>query len=153
SRTFVRSLAALMPGVNRNIPWSSPPPCKLQRLFKLLSSESRKKCKLRLVPMKRPIKSRFQTLAGGPVQKHVAQVSNGSNLLFRRVSSWRAQENIQRFGDAHVLPIGNGRYSRLEPCATIAALVCLPGCKGKPHADPPAPPLVEVAAVTQADVP
>src|SRR5204863_259229 len=34
-----------------------------------------------------------------------------------------------------------------------AALLCLSGCTGKPHADPPAPPLVEVAAVTQADVP
>ena len=34
-----------------------------------------------------------------------------------------------------------------------AALLCLAGCKGKPHTDPPAPPLVEVATVTQADVP
>src|SRR5262249_37758689 len=34
-----------------------------------------------------------------------------------------------------------------------AALICLGGCKGKPHVDPPAPPTVEVATVIQADVP
>src|ERR1043166_10127132 len=33
------------------------------------------------------------------------------------------------------------------------ALLCLSGCKGKHHAEPPPPPLVEVATVTQADVP
>src|ERR1043166_5255585 len=35
----------------------------------------------------------------------------------------------------------------------VAALVCLGGCKGKPHVDSPAPLLVEVTTVTQADVP
>jgi membrane fusion protein (multidrug efflux system) len=35
---------------------------------------------------------------------------------------------------------------------TAATLLCLAGCGEKPHAAPP-PPLVEVAAVTQADVP
>ena len=35
----------------------------------------------------------------------------------------------------------------------FAALLCLAGCKGKSQAPPPAPPIVEVAAVTQADVP
>src|SRR5437867_12621210 len=34
-----------------------------------------------------------------------------------------------------------------------AALLCLAGCKGKPHATSPAPPTVEVATVTEADVP
>src|SRR5205085_12696473 len=34
-----------------------------------------------------------------------------------------------------------------------AAFLCLAGCKGKRDAAPPAPPTVEVAAVTQADVP
>ncbi len=33
------------------------------------------------------------------------------------------------------------------------ALICMSGCKGKPHVNAPAPPLVEVATVTQADVP
>jgi RND family efflux transporter MFP subunit len=33
------------------------------------------------------------------------------------------------------------------------AVICLNGCKGKPHAEPPKPPTVEVAPVTQADVP
>ena len=32
-------------------------------------------------------------------------------------------------------------------------IFCLVGCKDKPHATPPPPPLVEVAPVTQADVP
>src|SRR5712691_3522427 len=35
----------------------------------------------------------------------------------------------------------------------MAALICLSACKGRPHAEPPAPPTVEVATVTQADVP
>jgi membrane fusion protein (multidrug efflux system) len=34
-----------------------------------------------------------------------------------------------------------------------AALLCLAGCKGKRDAPPPSPPTVEVATVTQADVP
>src|SRR5438552_8343338 len=34
-----------------------------------------------------------------------------------------------------------------------AAFICLSGCKGKPHVDPPAPPTVEVTTVIQADVP
>ncbi len=37
--------------------------------------------------------------------------------------------------------------------ASTTALLCLTGCKGKPHATAPPPPLVEVAIVTQADVP
>jgi len=87
------------------------------------------------------------------MHKQVAQVSN---LLYRRASSLRAPGNIKPVANARILPIGNRRYSRLETCATFAtfaALVCLSGCKGKPHADAPAPPLVEVAPVTQADVP
>ena len=32
-------------------------------------------------------------------------------------------------------------------------MLCFAGCKGKPHAATPPPPIVEVAAVTQADVP
>jgi len=35
----------------------------------------------------------------------------------------------------------------------MLGLVCLSACKGKPHVDSPAPPLVEVTTVTQADVP
>src|SRR5438034_7829537 len=37
--------------------------------------------------------------------------------------------------------------------AAVTALLWLSACKGKPHATTPAPPLVEVTAVTQADVP
>ena len=37
--------------------------------------------------------------------------------------------------------------------ATVTALLWLAACKGKPHAIAPAPPLVEVTTVTQADVP
>jgi len=37
--------------------------------------------------------------------------------------------------------------------AAVTALLGLAACKGKPHATPPAPPIVEVTAVTQADVP
>src|SRR5213592_5269027 len=33
------------------------------------------------------------------------------------------------------------------------ALLCLSACRGKPHATSPAPPIVEVVTVTQADVP
>jgi len=36
---------------------------------------------------------------------------------------------------------------------SIAAFLCLTGCKGKPHATVPPPPTVEVVTVTQADVP
>jgi RND family efflux transporter MFP subunit len=36
---------------------------------------------------------------------------------------------------------------------TATALLCCPGCRGKPRAPSPPPPVVEVAAVTQADVP
>jgi len=35
----------------------------------------------------------------------------------------------------------------------VAAVLAIVGCKGKPHAPPASPPLVEVAPVTQADVP
>ena len=35
----------------------------------------------------------------------------------------------------------------------VTALICLTGCKGKPHATAPPPPLVEVVTVMQADVP
>jgi membrane fusion protein (multidrug efflux system) len=35
----------------------------------------------------------------------------------------------------------------------IAALLCLAGCKARPHATAPPPPTVEVAPVTEADVP
>src|SRR6266853_1510121 len=35
----------------------------------------------------------------------------------------------------------------------VTAISFLSGCKGKPHTDPPVPPTVEVATVTQADVP
>src|SRR5438552_8518524 len=35
----------------------------------------------------------------------------------------------------------------------VTALICLAACKAKPHATAPAPPLVEVTTVTQADVP
>src|SRR5215831_9167057 len=47
----------------------------------------------------------------------------------------------------------------MKPCARssvpvlMLGLVCLSGCKGKPHVDSPTPPLVEVTTVTQADVP
>src|SRR5438876_11772794 len=46
-------------------------------------------------------------------------------------------------------------FPRTRTLVLMAATVsfCLSGCKGKPHSDPPAPPTVEVAAVTQADVP
>ena len=37
--------------------------------------------------------------------------------------------------------------------AAVTALLWLAACKGKPHAAAPAPPLVEVTTVTQADVP
>jgi RND family efflux transporter MFP subunit len=37
--------------------------------------------------------------------------------------------------------------------AGLSALLCLAGCKGKPAASAPAAPIVEVATVTQADVP
>src|SRR5881394_2260533 len=37
--------------------------------------------------------------------------------------------------------------------AAVAAVLALAGCKGKPHAPPASPPIVEVATVTQADVP
>src|SRR5438094_8423567 len=37
--------------------------------------------------------------------------------------------------------------------AAVTALLWLAACKGKPHATAPAPPLVEVTTVTQADVP
>src|SRR6266404_6103631 len=43
--------------------------------------------------------------------------------------------------------IGFGRI------ALAAALLIFAGCKGKPNAAPPPPPTVEVATVTQADVP
>src|SRR5436189_2556347 len=42
---------------------------------------------------------------------------------------------------------------RSEILILAAACFFLTGCKGKPHAEPPTPPLVEVAAVSQADVP
>src|ERR1043165_10309663 len=35
----------------------------------------------------------------------------------------------------------------------VTGLFCLAGCKGKVDVAPPAPPIVEVATVTQADVP
>ena len=41
----------------------------------------------------------------------------------------------------------------INPPILAAGLICLVGCKGKPHADPSASPTVEVATVTQADVP
>src|SRR5438552_1441399 len=37
--------------------------------------------------------------------------------------------------------------------AGVTALLWLAACNGKPHATAPAPPLVEVTAVTQGDVP
>ncbi len=40
-----------------------------------------------------------------------------------------------------------------EILIVATALFCLTGCKGKREAAPPAPPTVEIAAVTQADVP
>jgi membrane fusion protein (multidrug efflux system) len=44
--------------------------------------------------------------------------------------------------------------STLHPILpAAAALLCLAGCKNKPHAALPPPPIVAVAAVTQADVP
>jgi len=44
--------------------------------------------------------------------------------------------------------------STLHPILpAAAALLCFTGCKGKPHAALPPPPIVEVTAVTQADVP
>src|SRR6266576_4342159 len=42
---------------------------------------------------------------------------------------------------------------RSEILILAAACFFLTGCKGKPHVEPPMPPLVEVAAVSQADVP
>lgn len=45
-------------------------------------------------------------------------------------------------------------WMRVGPMAGAAvALLCFAGCRGKPSAAAPAPPLVEVAPVTQADVP
>src|SRR6476646_4917142 len=44
-------------------------------------------------------------------------------------------------------------FARNNLLCLSAALICLIGCKKKPHASPPAPPMVEVATVTQADVP
>jgi len=35
----------------------------------------------------------------------------------------------------------------------VTALLCCPACRDKPSAKPPPPPVVEVAGVTQADVP
>src|SRR6266699_6561286 len=46
-------------------------------------------------------------------------------------------------------------FSRTETLVLAArtALLCQTGCKGKVDTAPPAPPTVEVATVTQADVP
>jgi membrane fusion protein (multidrug efflux system) len=41
----------------------------------------------------------------------------------------------------------------LQILIAVTALLCLSACKGKPHASAPVPPTVEVATVTQADVP
>src|SRR5438876_8793232 len=43
--------------------------------------------------------------------------------------------------------------SEMHLLTAVTALLWLAACKGKPHAPPPPPPLVEVAIVTQADVP
>jgi membrane fusion protein (multidrug efflux system) len=43
--------------------------------------------------------------------------------------------------------------SELLVLRALIVLLCVTACKAKPHSAPPAPPLVEVATVTQADVP
>ena len=48
----------------------------------------------------------------------LAEVAQISNLLYRRASSLRDLQIIQRAGTFAGLPIGNRRYSRLEICAT-----------------------------------
>src|SRR2546427_11201227 len=45
------------------------------------------------------------------------------------------------------------RKTETRVLAAIGVILCLIGRKGKPHAAAPAPPLVEVTTVTQADVP
>src|SRR2546423_1117421 len=42
---------------------------------------------------------------------------------------------------------------KIQAFVVAIALTCLRGCKGKPQNPAPAPPTVEVATVTQADVP
>src|SRR5947209_20256016 len=56
---------------------------------------------------------------------------------------------------AQRVQIGSMRFPRTETLilTAVTALLCGTACKGKPHATPPAPPTVEVTAVTQADVP
>jgi membrane fusion protein (multidrug efflux system) len=44
-------------------------------------------------------------------------------------------------------------YQDAPLVALAAAALCLFGCRAKPHATPPPPPTVEVASVTQGDVP
>src|SRR5690349_20346492 len=53
----------------------------------------------------------------------------------------------------YLVPMKRSTKSRIYSLIFTAACVCLSGCKGKSPAEPRSPPLVEVAVVTQADVP
>src|SRR5690242_9301572 len=65
-------------------------------------------------------------------------------------------KNRTRVSASFNSPCAKPPFSLFSPVHFLLLAVgsfCVIGCKGKPHAEPPAPPLVEVTTVTQADVP